>query len=183
MVERDTTPLSAVDIARIRRLSQPKETAPGEGEGEINVVPFLDIITNVMMFVLATLPAVFTATLVVTPPAQREGGRGPDPLNLALVVIDGGVAIKVAGGGIGPGCVPGEGVAVPKRGADHDWAAVRSCVSRIKDANVDFAHETEIKIMAEPGVAYQTVVAAMDAVRQRDDGEPLFPDVSFAIPR
>ena len=48
--------LSAAQRSKIRRLSQPKELAPDEEGGELNIVPFLDIITNVMMFVLATVP-------------------------------------------------------------------------------------------------------------------------------
>ena len=45
--------LSAAQRSKIRRLSQPKELAADEEGGELNIVPFLDIITNVLMFVLA----------------------------------------------------------------------------------------------------------------------------------
>ena len=182
----DSHDLGAADIARIRRLSQPKDAAPGDGDGELNVVPFLDIITNVMMFVLATLPAVFTATLAASaPPAPAPGTRPVDApaLNLTLMIVDGGVAIKAAGGAVGTGCTPGSGVAVPNRDGSYDWRALRSCLTRIKASSPELAQETEIKIMAEPGIAYQSVVAAMDAARERDDGQPLFPDVSFSVPR
>ena len=54
--------LSAQQRSKIRRLSQPKELAPDEEGGELNIVPFLDIITNVLMFVLATVTVTFTAT-------------------------------------------------------------------------------------------------------------------------
>ena len=50
--------LSAAQRSKIRRLSAPKELAPDEEGGELNIVPFLDIVTNVLMFVLATVRAV-----------------------------------------------------------------------------------------------------------------------------
>ena len=57
---------------KIRRLSANKEPGPGEEEGgELNIVPFLDILTNVMVFVLASLAAVFTVSLVVSAPPKK----------------------------------------------------------------------------------------------------------------
>ena len=55
--------------------------------------------------------------------------------------------------------------------------------AKIKAASPDFEGETEVRILADPGVSYQNVIAAMDAVRQSDAGDPLFPDVNFALPR
>jgi len=51
----DTEKLSAAQRSKVRRLSRPRELAPDEEGGELNIVPFLDIITNVLMFVLATI--------------------------------------------------------------------------------------------------------------------------------
>ena len=50
-----TEKLSAQQRSKIRRLSQPKEHSPDEAGGELNIVPFLDIIMNVLIFVLATI--------------------------------------------------------------------------------------------------------------------------------
>ena len=75
-------PLSASQRAKVRRLSQPKELSPDEGGGELNIVPFLDIIVNILIFVLATVAVTFTATIDTTPPAQGgagiDNGRGVD---------------------------------------------------------------------------------------------------------
>ena len=48
--------LSAAQRSRIRRLSMPKELSPDEEGGELNIIPFLDIITNVLMFVTPSGP-------------------------------------------------------------------------------------------------------------------------------
>ena len=59
--------LSAAQRSKIRRLSQPKELAPDEEGGELNIVPFLDIVMNILIFVLATVSVTFTATIETTP--------------------------------------------------------------------------------------------------------------------
>src|SRR5260370_7877273 len=71
----DTEKLSAAQRSRVRRLSMPRELAPDEEGGELNIVPFLDIITNVLMFVLATISVTFTAMIDSQPP--RAGGSSP----------------------------------------------------------------------------------------------------------
>ena len=59
--------LSAAQRSKIRRLSQPKELSPDEEGGELNIVPFLDIIMNVLMFVLATVSVTFTSSFDTVP--------------------------------------------------------------------------------------------------------------------
>src|SRR4051812_50220496 len=71
--------LSAAQRSKIRRLSQPRELSPDEEGGELNIVPFLDIITNVLMFVLATVSVTFTATIDSFPPKRGGRGGGPPP--------------------------------------------------------------------------------------------------------
>ena len=61
--------LSAAQRSKIRRLSQPKELAVDEEGGELNIVPFLDIIMNVLMFVLATVLAPVARVVFVKPPS------------------------------------------------------------------------------------------------------------------
>ena len=67
--------LSAAQRSKIRRLATPAEDSVEESK-EINVVPFLDIITNVLMFVLATLAVTFTASIDVN--LSRPGIRAAD---------------------------------------------------------------------------------------------------------
>src|SRR5512145_1121546 len=100
----DPVSLSAAQRGRIRRLSQPKELSPDEEGGELNVVPFLDIITNIMIFVLATVAVTFTATITTTPPASKGSGVRKDiestALNLTVIIVNEGFSIKAAGGNV-----------------------------------------------------------------------------------
>ena len=109
-MEENDVPLSASQRSRIRRLSQPKEHDPSEAGGELNIVPFLDIVMNVLMFVLATIPAVFTSTIDVEPPSVGRGGnvrRDTPSLNLNMIIANGGISLKTGTFSIGPGCEAG----------------------------------------------------------------------------
>src|SRR5579859_2980320 len=97
--------LSAAQRSKIRRLSQPRELAPDEEGGELNIVPFLDIITNVLMFVLATVSVTFTATIDTYPPkAGGAGARAPTTptLGLTVIVVTDGFSVKARGGNVAP---------------------------------------------------------------------------------
>src|SRR5919107_1222890 len=94
--------LSAAQRSKIRRLSAPKEHAPDEAGGELNIVPFLDIVTNVLMFVLATISVTFTATIDTFPPRAGAGARAPTTptLGLTVLVVPDGFSLKGRGAGV-----------------------------------------------------------------------------------
>ena len=169
-------PLSIFQRNKIRRLASPSAPEPGdEGGGEINVVPFLDIITNVLMFVLATLAITFTATIDTSPPKRAVRGPTEAKLDLTVLVVEDGFSIKARGGNVAPGCTDtGQGLAVRGR----DFAALRACVSKL-----DRLGEHTVTISANPNIPYDVIISTTDALRTSVDGEPLFTDVLFAIAR
>src|SRR5216683_1932366 len=180
--------LSAAQRSKVRRLSAPKDAEEGEDAGELNIVPFLDIIMNVLMFVLATVAVTFTATIDSTPPSL--GGKGvrsqptSNALNLAVFVVNEGFSLKASGGNIATGCsAHGPGLAVPKVGNEYDYATLTDCAKKLKDASADFKDETQVTITANPQIDFQTIIKAIDALRRSKDGEDLFPDVHFGVPR
>src|ERR1044071_5592931 len=120
MAEQQEPPLSAAQRSRIRRLSAPKDPEPGEEAGELNVVPYLDIITNILMFVLASISVTFVASIDTTPPSIGGGKvraeRASRALNLSVFVTGQGVSLKTSGGNIATGCADiGSGITVPKK--------------------------------------------------------------------
>ena len=52
--------LSPSQRARVRRATHVREPDPSEQTGELNIVPLLDIVVNLMLFLLATTAAVMT---------------------------------------------------------------------------------------------------------------------------
>ncbi len=180
-------PLSPAQRSRIRRLSQPKEADAGEEAGELNVVPYLDIITNVMMFVLASVSVSFIASIDTTPPSIGGGKVRADvsskALNLSAWISSQGVSLKTSSGNIAPGCNDvGSGVTVPKTGEEYDLKTLTACAKKLKNANASFKEETQVSITANPSVEYRTVIDVMDALRS-DGEEELFPEVHFGVPR
>ena len=178
--------LSAAQRSKIRRLSAPKEHAPDEAGGELNIVPFLDIITNVLMFVLATISVTFTATIDTFPPRAGAGARAPTTptLGLTILVVPDGFSMKARGGNVAPGCSDtGPGIAIPKKDAEYDFAALKACAAKLKGAAPEFAEEMGVTVSANPPIPYQVVISTMDAVRNDEQGKALFPDVTFGVAR
>ena len=181
--------LSAAQRSRIRRLSMPRELSPDEEGGELNIIPFLDIITNVLMFVLATISVTFTTMIDSEPP--RAGGssaRAPTKptLSLNIIVVDKGFIVSAFGQRIGEGCQgPGSGVAVGLRSGstDYDFSSLTSCAKRLKNQVPEAADETAATLTANKDIPYQVIIGTMDAVRKNEAGEDLFPEVSFGIAR
>jgi biopolymer transport protein TolR len=180
--------LSAAQRARVRRRSQPRELSPDEEGGELNIVPFLDIIVNILIFVLATVAVTFTATITTTPPASRGGGVRKEmestALNLTVFIVNDGFSIKASGGNVAPGCAGvGPGLAIPRRQGEYDYGALNACVTRLKRSNPDFAAERQAFITANFGTPYQEVVHVADALRTSATGEPLFDEINFKVSR
>jgi biopolymer transport protein TolR len=188
MAENNDAPLSAAQRSRIRRLSQPVEPQPGEEAGELNIVPYLDIIMNVMMFVLASVSVTFITSIDTTPPSI--GGRGKSDvaskaLNLSAFVTDDGISLKTSGGNIAPGCQgAGGGITFPIQNIGgqkaHDFAGVTACAKKLKNSRPEFKEETQVTITAKSNIEYGTIIDTMDALR-KDNEEELFPDVHFGV--
>ena len=175
--------LSAADRSKIRRLAQVRALEPDAG-GELNVVPFLDVIVNVMIFVLATLAVTFTAAITTEPPGRRTHGPVAVQTSPTILVVDGGFAIKTADGNLSTGCDgTGSGLAVPQRGNDYDYAGLSACLLKLKRSAKFLATAEQAYITASPGIDYQTIIGTTDAVRTGPNGEPLFPEINFRVPR
>jgi biopolymer transport protein TolR len=186
--------LSAGQRSKIRRLSAPKEVSADDEAGELNIVPFLDMVINILMFVLATVSVTFTATIDTTPPSSGGGKvrvqRADNSLNLALIITNDGVALKASGGNISPGCEGvGPGMTFPSKGKGPDGEpivdtdAITACARKLKDSSPDFKDETQIRITASNNISYRKVIECIDAVRKDQKGDDMFPDVLFGVPR
>ena len=187
----DQEKLSASQRSKVRRLSMPRELAPDEEGGELNIVPFLDIITNVLMFVLATITVTFTTMIESQPPrASGSSSRPPTKPSLALniIVVDQGFIISAFGQRIAEGCNgPGSGVAVGQTVVDgvkdYDYKGLTTCAKRLKNQVPEAADETAATLTANGNTPYQTIISTIDAIRRADDGQELFPDINFGVPK
>ncbi|HJZ86958.1 MAG TPA: biopolymer transporter ExbD [Polyangia bacterium] len=168
---------------KMRRLREEREEA-AEESGEINLVPYLDIVTNVVIFLLASVTYI-TALSNVNASAPTYGtgigtseATGPPPLNLTVNVSLNGFTIAASGGVLkneATGTVP----TVPKDPATADlpWQKLADFVRKIKDQYPD---EHNIILTGNPEVPYEMMVKTMDTVRQDPEGKLMFPDVTLS---
>jgi biopolymer transport protein TolR len=167
----------------IRKRTKHHVLDPSEEDGELNIVPFLDIVVNLIIFLLATTAQVLAvAQLDAQLPTLGRSSRSSSPieegstLNLSVTIAEAGVIVSGSGGKLGPGCEQvqsGRVITVPKRGNAYDWAGLTQCAQRLKRR---FPDEERVILTADPAVEYQHLIAAMDALRQNGSDE-LFPEV------
>src|SRR4051794_17405349 len=156
----------------IRKRAHAGDVDPSEIVGELNIIPFLDIVVNLIMFLLATSEFVLLISQIQSdlPHISRGRSKGQDvatPLNLNVTVTDAGVLVSGSGGKLAPGCVNldpagSRSVTVARRGTQYDWPALTECVVKIKS---QFGDEDTVTVSADPQVQYEYLIAAMDAVR------------------
>ncbi len=174
--------MDATTRLRVRRALRRASEARDEealGKGELSIVPLLDVITNLTVFLLATASMVSLASEVsAETPTGCRSCSGPAPsLDLTVVVTATTVRVAGSGGTLAPGCAQLGEARTPTIVRDgHEWEALRSCALAVHRAYPD---EREVRLGADPLVPYADVVAAMDALR--GEGETLLlPDVMFA---
>ena len=159
--------------ARMRRMRDHFEEAE-EDHGEINLVPYMDIVTNIIIFLLASVVhQVPLGTVNVSSPTFGGGGGGGEPekpaLNLTVTV--GATGFLLAGTG---GVMP----SIPKLPSNqYDFQALTTKLEEIKK---EFADETKATFNADAITPYEIVVQTLDAMREDKSGKMLFPDIVFA---
>ncbi len=174
-----------------RRVRHDEET------GELNIIPYLDIVTNLVMFMLLSMTGLITlGVLNVSAPklAGPEAGAAADAqtpkLLLTVAIGRQGFYIAGAGGVLGQDAGTGADAArpptIPLRAGQYDYAALTAQMQRIKE---QYPNETQVILSADPDVQYDTLVQTMDACREitlkKPDGttdrRPLFFDVSLSL--
>ncbi|MCC6877120.1 MAG: biopolymer transporter ExbD [Sandaracinaceae bacterium] len=174
--------LSPTQRVYVRKRTVHHELDPSEASGELNIVPFLDIVVNIIMFLLATTQAVLAiAQLDAQLPTlgRRAGGATDTPsstLNLSVTLTRNGIIVSGSGGKLAPGCAEmqsGRVITVPMRNNRFDWEGLTTCARRVKS---EFQDEDKVILSADPEIEFEHVVAAMDAMRAHGT-EELFPNV------
>ena len=185
--------LTAAQLAVIKRKAKPKEMDPADEAGELNIVPFLDIIVNILMFILATITTVFTATIAV--PAPRSGPPTPGPpadneeITLTVQVVREGYLVGAPGGFLQPGCqsVAAAAVTVPLVGGRYDAAALTQCMITIRNKpewREQLAGRKTIQVGFNADVTYRDMVLTLDALREtRPGARDLFIEPTLGILR
>lgn len=165
--------------ARVRAaMDRPRDPAD---DGEINLTAYLDIVTNIILFLLVTVTTVVSVTNIAVSSPRTDpppvGRRTPSDPNLTITVTGSGFIVAHSWGVLADGCATeGRPPSVRMRAGGWDFDGLERCVRRVKTR---FPGETRATIAANPDVRYETVVETMDAIRGSDVA-PLFPDVQMS---
>jgi biopolymer transport protein ExbD len=175
-----------------KRKTRPRDP---DDHGELNIVPYLDIMMNLIMFMLLSMTglAAFGILNVNAPsyggPSAAVGDAPEQPrLLLSVLISKKGYFIAGAGAVLGQETPAGEATAgvegeptVPKKSdGTYDTAALTAKMVQIKTA---FPAESKVIVGAEADIPYETLVDTMDAIRELGSGETrktLFYDVTLA---
>lgn len=164
-----------------------------ERTGELNIVPYLDIMVNLIMFMLVTITTSISLSVlgVSAPKYNQQVGGGPTTppkpeLQLTVFISMKGFYISARGGYIGSdgqplakGAPRPETPTIERRGDDYDFARLTDMVAKFKEENPT---ESRVILVADYRVPYDTVIKSMDALRAREanggkETKELFPDV------
>jgi hypothetical protein len=66
---------------------------------------------------------------------------------------------------------------------DYDYSSLTSCAKRLKNQVPEAADETAATLTANKDIPYQVIIGTIDAIRRADDGQELFPDINFGVPK
>jgi biopolymer transport protein ExbD len=169
-----------------KRKLKPKEE---EEAGELNIVPYLDILMNLIIFMLLSMSGLATfGILNVSAPSYGGGGGGnnPDekpPLLLTVAIAKTGFFVAATGGvlpGIEQTGTAAEGAPptiARKADGSYDYTLLNT---KMKEIKASFSEETKVIIAAEADTPYEVLVGTMDSTRETADRKLLFPDVTLA---
>jgi biopolymer transport protein ExbD len=152
-----------------KRKTRPLESADAE---ELNVVPYLDILMNLIIFVLLSMTGLATFVSVsVSAKSGPKTGSAPTDERLLTVGISEQVGFSLVEGSQPLGTIS------KRPDGQFDFAELNQ---RAKHYKAETAASSKIIIAADKEVPFDVLVSTMDALRETPDHDPLFRDVTLA---
>jgi biopolymer transport protein TolR len=131
---------------------------------ELNLVPYIDLLTCMVAFLLITAVWTQLARLSASQKGQGQAGEETPPeqqVNIVVVVNQEGFNLVVSQ----------EQTPIPKKGDQYDFEKLGTELKKIKDAHPD---KNDVKVASEDQIKFDTLVRTMDtALTSR------FPDISL----
>ncbi|MFO0596759.1 MAG: biopolymer transporter ExbD [Myxococcaceae bacterium] len=120
---------------------------------ELNLVPYLDILMNLILFLLLSIAGL--ATMAALPISTSRGGNATGP--------SASISLRIGAEGFE---LEGERLA-------RDLPGLRGALVKARE------RAGALVLTAEPDTDYQLVIAVIDAAREQDDHSPLFTDIKL----
>ncbi|MCB1198344.1 MAG: biopolymer transporter ExbD [Bdellovibrionota bacterium] len=156
---------------------------------ELNLVPYLDIMVNLVLFMLVNIVSFLSFTILnasipqlnTGPASEAQAQAKGEELLLVMYVYENSILIA-------PSVTNGKPIPkksfekVKAQGSDekvYNFAGINAYLGTIKSR---FPKEEKILITSKPDISYESIIQAMDAARETDSGlEDLFPEVTLSI--
>lgn len=158
-----------------------------EETGELNIVPYLDILMNLIIFMLLSITGLATfGILNVNAPSygapsagMTQEGQDEQKLTLSVLISKKGHFVSSQNAILGQEGAAADQPTVPvlADGA-YDFKALNAKMVEIKAA---FPAETKVIVGADPDIPYEALTQTLDAIRetQASPHRLLFPDVTL----
>jgi biopolymer transport protein TolR len=150
--------------------------AGGGGEGELNLVPYLDIMLNLIMFLLVVTAYIveLKEAPVLVPTLTGDPGLSPTDVEkkgfLTVTVSPRALSVICSLESVPPSELLRKGKTLP-------YSDLTRVLRQYKESQT---LEDALQIVADPSTPYSEVVATMDAARSDAKGD-LFPGIQLAL--
>ncbi|MCY1014818.1 ExbD/TolR family protein [Pyxidicoccus sp. MSG2] len=158
-----------------------------EESGELNIVPYLDILMNLIIFMLLSITGLATfGILNVNAPSygapsagMTQEGQDEQKLTLSVLISKKGHFVSSENAILGQEGAAADQPTVPVLAdGTYDFRALNAKMVEIKAA---FPKETKVIVGADPDIPYEALTQTLDAIRetQASPHRLLFPDVTL----
>jgi biopolymer transport protein ExbD len=155
---------------------------------QLNLTALMDILSNLLFFLLAAFGATIVMVINGTVPVQSADESGvadsKRAVTMNIAIQKDGFQVSALGTAFTQDELDGMGRAIPLRGKHHDYATLTAHLKGIKQ---QFPKSDTAILTPEPGLRYEVLVRAMDAAREYEAKEglimrmvALFPTVVFS---
>ena len=137
-------------------------------DASINLVPFIDLLSCCISFLLITAVWTQLARMDVQQKGQSSAGASDEkpPENVVQLTLfidkDGYTFAKSTG----------ENTPIPKKGEDYDYAKL---ADTLKDAKTAYPDKNDVTVKSDDDVVYNNIIKTIDVVLSQK-----FPDVSLS---
>ncbi len=139
---------------------------------DINLVPFIDLMSCLVAFLLVTAAWTNLAQISIKP---KGVGRDTEQQQLTEPPVN--ISVLVAQDSQWVGLTTGDRRQIKKVGDTYDFGELEKALEDYKQNTGIFKDRQDIEVAAEDGVKYQDFISTMDAAIAKG-----FPDIGFVDP-
>src|SRR3954468_3355967 len=119
---------------------------------DLNLVPYIDLLTCMVAFLLITAVWTQLARLSAQQKGQGQAGEETPPIKTVKIVV----IVNQEGFNL---VVDQDQTPVPKKGTEYDFEKLANELKKVKEAHPD---KNDIQVASEDQVVFDTLIRAMD---------------------